>query len=326
MNENRSDGKDMIVPDTDIQIIDKPDVTVINKEETERCTRMDVIEVINMADPGRSGLDSNYAEEKDIRGFLEMIQGYFMNYPREYDDDPDINEMNAYIRKLSYMLCSALKAGSELEANSAIAGISNGIELHSDLMTARKIYKSTYEQYMESCRKYMNCFISLTSISRRVDEVSREVSIYKTKLDEKEEQYNNTAGRIKNYITENKELFSEIKEFKDMTYNNSSELWSREMHELYNDLLSLRIQQFNIKYEKFQLDAGEKELHKYSTIREQILSSLRTKPSPDNMDHINIMASTYRDTLERAKKADSDFIRLFDKMKEMNDEMDNFRS
>ncbi len=321
MIENQTDNKNTItVPDTDVQIINK------NDTETERCTRMEVIEVINLTGLYKNCLSSSYTEEKDIPGFLNTVQGYFMNYPREYEDEPDLKEMNAYIRKLSYMLCSALKIGSELEAGSAIAGISNGIEIHSDLMTAKKIYQSTYDQYIESCRKYMNCFISLTGISRRVDEVSREVEIYKNKLDEKEEQYQQTVGKIKKYISGNKALLDEIKKFKDQTYNTSSEMWSREMHELYNELVSLRIQQFNIKYEKFQLDAGEKELHKYSTIREQILSSLRTKPSPDNIDHINIMASTYRDTLERAKKADSDFIRLFDKMKEMNDEMDNFNS
>ena len=107
-----------------------------------------------------------------------------------------------------------------------------------------------------------------------------------------------------------------------ITYNDSSQLWSREMHELYNDLVSLKIQQFNIKYEKFQLDAGEKELHKNSAVREQLISSLGTKPSPDSIDSMKSISSVYKNVLKRSNKVNEEFIQLFDRMKEMNDEMD----
>ena len=318
MNEDQNGVKNEMIPSAP-----EAETEIINKESVERCSRTEILDVINMISPVSSRLSPEYIEEKNLYGFIDTVRDYFVNgYPVEYEDDPDACEINDYIRKLSYMLYSAVKSGSELEANSAIAGIYNSIEIQSELSVVKKIYKDTYEEYIKSCREYFKCFISLTSVSRRVDDVSKEVENYKQKLDEKEKKYNDTVDKIKKYIVNDKQLISDITQFKDNTYNDSSQLWSREMHELYNDLVSLKIQQFNIKYEKFQLDAGEKELHKNSAVREQLISSLGTKPSPDSIDAMKSISSVYKNVLKRSNKVNEEFIQLFDRMKEMKDEMD----
>ena len=94
------------------------------------------------------------------------------------------------------------------------------------------------------------------------------------------------------------------------------------MHELYNNIVDLKIQQFNIKYERFCLDTEEMELHKNNAIREQLLSTLNTKPNPDSVD-IQKMGEVYQGVLAKSKKANEDFSQLFERMKEMNREMDD---
>lgn len=298
---------------------------VIPAEETERCSRMDVIRILNMANVSDSLLHPEYIKEKDIYGFLDMIRNYFIGYPAEYDDFPDVLEMNAYIRKLSYMLSRAVREGAHMEVGAAIAGICNGKEIHQNLPYVKDIYKTTYAQYFDSCRQYMKCYIALTGISKRIDEVEREVETYKNKLDEKEKKYQASLQKIKQKFSVNKPLKGEIKQFENMTYNNSSGEWSRELHEFYQTLVSLKIQAFNMKYEKFLLETSEKEFHKCSAIREQLLSSIRTSPSPDHVDYISSIISTYKNTLQKASRADDELNQMFCRMKDMNDEMDQFR-
>lgn len=299
-------------------------VTVRPEEETERCCRMDVIRILNMADVSNSLLSPEYINEKDIYGFLEMIRSYYLEYPAEYDEFPDILEMNAYIRRLAYTLCRSVRKGNCMEASAAIAGICNGKEIHEQLTFVKEIYKKTYAQYFDSCRRYMKCYIALTGISGKIDEVEKEVSIYKNKLDEKEQQYQESLQKIKKNILADSSLKAELRQFENMTYNNSSGEWSRELHELYQTLVSLKIQSFNMKYEKFMLDTREKELHKCRAVREQLLSSIRTMPGPDDVDYLSIISSTYEDTLKKARNADHELIQMFDKMKDMNDEMELF--
>ena len=157
--------------------------TVRPTEETERCARMEVVKILNMVNVSDSLLPPEYIMEKDVSGFLDMIRTYFITYPKEYDELPDVQEMNAYIRKLSYTLCRSVREGTLMEANASIAGICNGKEIHENLLFVKEIYQTNYAQYFDSCRRYMRCYIALTGISKRIDEVGREVEIYKNKLD-----------------------------------------------------------------------------------------------------------------------------------------------
>ena len=316
------DSKDLIVPSDNAT----DSIKVTDRNTLNTCKQKDIIDTINIIDFHQARLSREFMDKKQVVKFIQYVEDYFVHgYDEKYDQDLDVNEINGYIRKLLYMLWRAMRSRSELAVGAAIFGIKSGIEnIHKELSDNKKIYPENFGRYMENCRKYMNCFILLTTISARVDEVSSEVRSYKNRLDEKQKDFDDMSNELKQKSLSDKKLLSDIKKFENQTYNDSSTLWSREMHEWYSDLLSLRIKRFNIKFERFRLESAQKELQRNAAVREQILSVLKRKPIPDDVDDVmQKMGETYADVLEQSILENNKFIKFLEQMRKMNNDMDD---
>ena len=302
-------------PDSDIT-----DVVVDNNYTASD----DITRILINIDWIHSLLSRQYIEDNQLSESVEMIVGGLAEGSFQ-DGDEDVQAINHYLMRLAYLFTGAVKNGAQLAAVSARAGMMNALSIRNELTMAKKAFPDTFDKYLKSCCKYLDCYVLYTNVSAQVDAIQDIVNDYKDALDKKEKQYQQTLKNIEKYIRSDTDLKKELVTFKDQTFNQSSGVWSRELHELYQELVSLRIQQFNMKYESFLLDSEEKKFHETSAVREQLRTTLNgSRPTPET-DIMDSMEDIYRDILDKSRKSEMEFSKLLSKMDEVSKEIDQIQ-
>lgn len=284
----------------------------------------DVTDILVNIDWSRSLLSRQYIEtnqlDKSVESIIESLAE--SNYQ---DVDENVQQINHYLMRMAYLFSGAVSNGAELAAIAARAGMMNALYIRNDLTMAQKMFPDTFDKYLKSCYKFLDCYVLYTNVSARVDAIQDIIKDYKQALDQKEERYQQTLKKIATHIRSDSDLKKELATFRNQTFNQSAGLWSRELHELYQNLVSLQIQQFNMKYEAFLLDSEEKKFHETSAVREQLRTTLNgSRPTPE-IDIMESMESVYKDVLNKSRKSEMEFSQLLSKMDRVSKEIDQIQ-
>ncbi len=293
---------------------DKPDVL------SYYTTSEDIVEILYNINWEGSLLSREYIEKKQLKVSIETLTKH-LEEKKIPDSDPNVQKINHYMMKLAYLFARAVRSGSELAAMAARAGMMNSLEICSELFEIQRVFPKTFDRYMESCDKYLNCYVLYTDVCSQVDAIRDIITEYKNALDKKQIQYNQTLADVSKNIKTDEDLKNELIKFKDQTYNQTSDMWSRELHELFQKIVSLSIQRFNIKYETFLLESEEKKYHKNSAILEQLRTTLNLKKPSPVVDIMENMEMVYRDVLDKSRKSEQEYTHMLETMEQLSEEM-----
>ncbi len=293
---------------------DKPDIL------SDYTTCEDIVEILDEINWEESSLSREYIEKRELKESIEWLTNNLKDSEIP-DIDPNVQKINHHMMELAYLFDIAVQSGSELAAIAARAGMMNSRKIRSELFKIQKVFPKNFDRYMENCDKYLNCYVLYTYVCSQVDEIRDIIAKCKNALDEKQDQYEQTLADVSKNIKTDENLQKALITFKDQTYNQTSGMWSRELHDLFEKIVSLSIQRFNIDYETFLLKSEETKYHEKSAILQQLRATLKfSKPSPV-VDLMENMEMVYRDVLDKSRKSEQEYTHMLETMEQLSEEM-----
>lgn len=271
----------------------------------------DVLRSINFTDSRIPSDKLNHkSNPKQPYGDLEyavlMLISELDNDTEQYDFD--MTDIDHYLFLMAKILDAAVRHGETETAYAARAGLMNGcFKIRKQLNITDTAIRNNYYQ---ACRKYLDACYLYISVKSIIDISNDNLRIKRNDLGNEMKKLDGAKDSMTLMLKDSPELLAQIREIWTQTYMKNHLMWSKEMLELYEMMVEMRITESGLLFKGYMLESEEKHMFFYREIASKLGDIIKTIPAPEDPNMLAKMEAMMNDALQQAERIDSDFYAL----------------
>lgn len=289
--------------------------------------KMIILNVLRSIDLSKSKLPAEFLQYKakeedknnpfrpgDFEVKLSQIISRIENDNSTYDFD--ISSVDKYLFLIAKILSSAVASGCTETAKAARTCFATGfLRVRKNLLIPQD--EELKIQFTEKCTEYMSVCYTYVSVMNMIDITNINLIRNKSSIETEVNKIEKSKDMLADLIKSSPALIKDIREASKTTFLSAGSTWKREIVDLYETIVQMRIAESNLKFKGLRLDIEEKRLYFYREVAEKLKAYVTSVPVPEDAGLIDKVKDLFSGTLQEADRVQTDFMKL-------NEMMDKF--
>ena len=306
-------------------IISQADVITADYKKNKKA----ILDILCGIDLSRSKLPADFLDHKEKEAdrnnpfrpgdFQVKITGMINRLKNDNSEyDFDISSVDRYLFLIAKILAGAVASGCKETAIAARQNLATGLlRVRTNLLIPQDM--DSRVRYAEKCTEYLSICYTYVSVMNMIDVTNSNIEQQKKFIEAETKKIENSKEMLADLILTSPPLAEGLREANRTTFIEAGSTWKREIVDLYEMIVQMRIAESNLKFKGLHLEIQEKRLFFYREASEKLKAYVASVPVPEDAGLMDKMQDLVSSTISEADKVQSDFLRLNDMMEKFSE-------
>ena len=294
-----------------------------------RKNKASILDILRGIDLSKSKLPAEFLNHKEKEAdrknpyrpgdFQVKLNGMISRLEKDnLEYDFDISSVDRYLFLIAKILAGAVASGCRETAIAARQSLATGLlRVRTNLLIPQD--EASKLRYTERCTEYLSVCYTYVSVMNMIDVTNTNIEQNKKLIETETKKIEDSKDMLAELILTSPAIASELGRIKHTTFIESGSGWKREIADLYEMIVQMRIAESNLRFKGLHLDIQQKRMFFYREAAEKLKAYVASVPVPDDEGLLDKMKDMVSSTLSEADKVQSDYMRLNDMMEKFSE-------